>query len=404
MKKTNLVFLGHVDHGKSTLIGRLLFDTNSIPEEKIQEIKKASEEQGKEMEFAFFLDNLEEERKDEMTIDVIYSSFKTEDNDFLIIDCPGHKELIKNMMSGASNADSAVLVLSAKEGIEEQTKRHAFLAKNFGIDQFFVAINKMDLIDYNKDVFEKIKKEIEEFLLSIGVSKGNLFFIPISAKKGENISKKSDKMPWQEKTILQTVDENIIKKQENKQQKIIFVQDIYEVDNKKLIIGKVESGTIKIGDSLSFNLTDQDAILRSIESFNEKKSSAEIGESVGLVFDNIEFKGLRRGEVLSDFSISPKLEFDARIFPLLDNCPISSGEFKITCGTAESKCDLEILRIVNSSTMHEIQKKDLKNEEFARVKIKPLDKIVVDKFSNNPSLGRFILEQESKIVAAGIIL
>ncbi|MBS3160500.1 50S ribosome-binding GTPase [Candidatus Woesearchaeota archaeon] len=188
-EQVKIVIVGHMDHGKSTLIGRLLYDTNSLPQGKIEEIIRVSKELGRELEFAYLIDNLEEEREQQLTMDTAQTFFKTKNRNYVIIDAPGHKEFIKNMITGASQADAAVLLLDAKEGIKEQTRRHAYILKLLDIKNLIVAVNKMDLIDYNELKFNKIKQEILGSLSKIGLNPD--FIIPISALKGENILNKS---------------------------------------------------------------------------------------------------------------------------------------------------------------------------------------------------------------------
>ncbi|MBI5149119.1 50S ribosome-binding GTPase, partial [Candidatus Pacearchaeota archaeon] len=209
MQKINLVMLGHLDHGKSTLIGRILYDTQTLLPDKIKEVESIWKTLGKNNEFAFFLDAFQEEVEEGMTIDTIQVTLKTKKQEYSLIDCPGHKEFTKNMLSGASQASTAILVISARkeEGIQEQTKRHIFLAKMLGIEQLFVVVNKMDAINYDEKRFNEIKQQAEEFLRGIGYAK--IFFIPISAKNGENVLTKSENMKWYTgDTLLNIVDNN----------------------------------------------------------------------------------------------------------------------------------------------------------------------------------------------------
>lgn len=403
MNKINIVVLGHVDHGKSTFIGRLLYDHGLLKDEKIEEIKKASKEQGKEMEFAFFMDNFEEERKNEMTIDIIYTPFKSKNRDYMLIDCPGHKELIKNMMTGASKASSAILIVSAKEGIEEQTKRHAFLARNLGIKQIFVVINKMDLVNYDKEVYVKVKEEIVEILKELGYE--SVYCVPISAKKGENISQSAKEIDWAGESLMEVLDREIIDPESlDKNENLVLVQDIYNVDNENLLIGKVESGVLRIGDELSFNLIDKKGVLTGIKKFDGSVNEAKTGESVGMIFEGVDVGEIERGCVLSKSPIERRSEIEVRIFPLLEDVNVTEGDYKITCGTAEGRGEVEIIKNINSSNMEEVDNKEVKNEDFAEAKLKLKSEMIMDKFVKNPAIGRFLLEKENKIVAAGIVL
>ena len=205
MDYMKIVIVGHVDHGKSTLIGRLFFDTGCLPEEKIEEVRKTCEALGRDMEFAFVMDHLEEERSQGVTIDTAQTFFNTDKRSYVIIDAPGHKEFIKNMITGASQAESAILIVDAEEGVREQTKRHAYILSLLGLDQVIVVINKMDLVNYKEETFNKLKDDVTAFLSSIKIKPS--FVIPISAKEGDLVAKKLGRMEWYKgPTVLQALD------------------------------------------------------------------------------------------------------------------------------------------------------------------------------------------------------
>lgn len=411
MQKMNVVVLGHIDHGKSTLIGRLLYDSGSLPEEKIEEVKKTAEKLGKNMEFAFFIDSLEEEREDAMTIDIMHIPLKINEREYLLIDCPGHKELIKNMLSGASEADSAILVISAKkdEGVQEQTKRHLFLAKMLGIEQVFIAINKMDEVSYNEERFNEIKNSINKFLIKLNYDSKKIFFVPVSAKLGENILKKSGKIEWYKgECLVDLLKRNISTPLPLIERQFIgLVQDIYDIENKKLIITKVESGKITINDEIALNLCEQRGKIKSIEVYCEKRDFAEAGESIGLEIENVDLDKIKRGEVISKRELNKVGEITAEIFLLLDE-EVSEGEnLQIKCGTAEAECKLyRIEKIIDSSTAEEVTEKreTLSPREAAIAILKLSEPMIIEKFSHIPALGRFLLIKNKKIVAAGVVI
>jgi len=246
----NVVIVGHVDHGKSTLIGRLLYDSESLPEDKLAEVQKLFEEYKKRFEFAYFLDSFEEELKEERTIDTTRVLFKGR-NYYTVVDVPGHKEFIKNMLTGASHAQVAILVVSAPDGVQEQTRRHAFLVHMLGIRQIIVAINKMDLVDYKEDVFLKAEDEISQLLSSLGYSE--VIFLPISAMEGDNVYRPSGRMTWyQGATLIQSLDA-IEPEQESERALRLVVQDVYTADSEQITVGRVESGTLRKGDELIEN-------------------------------------------------------------------------------------------------------------------------------------------------------
>ena len=229
----NFVIVGHVDHGKSTLIGRLLYDTDSLPSDKIEEIKKTSEGLGRKTEFAYLLDHLEEERQQGLTIDTTQVFFKTDKRCYVIIDAPGHVEFVKNMVTGASQAEAAILIIDVKEGIKEQTKRHAYILSLLGLNQVVVILNKMDLVDFSEGRFNEVKKGAQEFLNSINMDP--LFYIPICAIKGDNIARRSERMNWYNgPTLLESLD--TLKSRESAENKpLIFpIQDAYKIDDKRI--------------------------------------------------------------------------------------------------------------------------------------------------------------------------
>ncbi|MFC1755716.1 GTP-binding protein, partial [Thermoproteota archaeon] len=243
------VIVGHVDHGKSTLIGRLLYDTESLPPDKIEEIRKTSKELGRDTEFAYLLDHLEEERQQGITIDTTQVFFKTDKREYIIIDAPGHVEFCKNMITGASQAEAAVLIVNVKEGVEEQTRRHATILSMLGIDQVVVVINKMDLIDFNKDSYSELKTQVEDLLKTFNIVAGR--YIPISALKGDNVAKPSSSMDWYDgPTVLEYLD--LLKSKETLENRsLIFpIQGIFKSDPERIAVGRLEAGKISKGQEV----------------------------------------------------------------------------------------------------------------------------------------------------------
>jgi elongation factor 1-alpha len=407
--KVNLVVIGHKDHGKSTLIGRLLYDSKAIPEQKIDEIRKELKQTGKKkFRFAFLLDSLEEERKGGLTIDIMQTPFKSKKYLYTIIDCPGHKEFMKKMLTGASQADAAVLVVSAKEGIQEQTRKHAFLVKTLGIKQLVVAINKMDLIAYKESHYQKICGQLERILNSLGYQ--DVPMIPVSAMEGDNIFKKSNKMWWYKGlTLIDTLDESIIPRTLplNKPLRGV-VQDVYlSEDNQEIIVCKIETGTLKPKKTIVFSPSGKRGVLQKILSFGSTVERAEPGDSVGLVVDGI--STIERGEVLSYPETQPKevKKFTAEVI-LFSDIQIKKGdELIIRYGTAEKKCKIQrILSEIDPINLTVRLKNPalLKEESVGEVEFLALEPICVEKYSDFPELGRFIIRGRKGTVAAGIIL
>jgi len=289
LQKINLVVVGHKDHGKSTLIGRLLFDSKAILEQKLQEIEDELKKSGKEeFKFAFILDSLEEERRGGLTIDVMQTPFKTKKYLYTIIDCPGHREFIKNMLTGASQADAAILVVSAKEGIQDQTKQHLFLIKTLGISQLILAVNKMDKVNYDAGRFEEVSKKLKEILSSLGY--GKVPIIPVSAFVGDNAFKRSEKMQWYDGlTLVETLDKTISPSTLPLNKPLRgCVQDIYEVEKRKIVVCKVETGVLESGNVVLFCPSGKKGLVRNVEVFGREARKAEPGDSVGLVVDGID--------------------------------------------------------------------------------------------------------------------
>src|SRR5229473_2738125 len=247
-----IVFVGHVDHGKSTLIGRILHDTGSLPEGKIEEIKKACAAEGMEFEFAFLLDALLEEQKQNVTIDTTEIPFRTARRRYAIIDAPGHKEFLKNMITGASRADAAVLVIAANEGVREQSRRHAYLLSLLGVKQIVVVVNKLDLVDFSERCFKEIESEYRKFLGELGLEAR--VFVPASAKNADNVASASKKMKWHRgPSVLEALD--LLERQSaDVDLPLRFcVQDVYRFDDRRIIAGRIETGKLKVGDELVFS-------------------------------------------------------------------------------------------------------------------------------------------------------
>lgn len=407
--RINLVVVGHKDHGKSTLIGRLLYDSKVILEQKLDEIRtELKQTMKKRFEFAFLLDSLEEERKGGLTIDIMHTPFKSKKYLYTIIDCPGHKEFIKKMLTGASEADAAVLVVSAKEGIQDQTKQHTFLIKTLGIKELVVAVNKMDMVAYEQSQYIKTCNELSRILQNLGYT--DVPMVPISAMKGDNVYRKSEKMKWYKGlTLIETLDETITpsKLPINKPLRGV-VQDVYPYrDNQQIIVCKIETGTLKPGKTVIFNPSGKSGSLVKILTFGSAVEKAEPGESVGLLIDGIHT--VERGEVLSYPENQPRniKKFIAEIV-LFSGIQIKNGdELIIRYGTAEKKCkvqkilsEIDPVNLTVSSKFPEI----LKDEGVGEVELLALEPICLEKFSDFPELGRFVIEGKKGTAAAGIVL
>ncbi len=392
MNQKNLVIVGHVDHGKSTLIGRILFDAKSLPEGFIEQIKKTCEELGKEMEFGFILDSLEEERKQGITIDTTQIFFKWKKRDYTIIDAPGHVEFIRNMITGASQADAAILIVDAKRGIEEQTKRHSYILSLLGIKKIVVVINKMDLVNWDVSIYEKIKKELEEILKKLNLEVHSI--IPVSAKDGDNVVNKSKRIDSGE-TLLESLDRIGI--EEGEKGKLRFpVQDVYKFDERRILVGRVESGEMQKGEEVLLQPSGKKTKIKSIENWSNKKEKLDLGESGGIVLEEPLF--VERGEVITREPIKIKKIFKVNLFWI--SSPESNPILKLT--TQESRCKIKANKIINSSTLEEKDTQEI--NDIVQGEVKCEKEIVFDDFSEIPNMGRFILEnEEGETIGAGII-
>lgn len=385
-----IVIVGHVDHGKSSLIGRLLFETKSLSQDKMNDIQKISKALGKEIELAFLIDHLKEERERNMTIDSSQLFFETQKRRYTIIDAPGHFELIKNMLTGASQAEAAILVIDAKAGIQEQTKRHAYLLKMLGIQTLIVAINKIDLISNENAVLKVLQDQILAFLHKLNLFPA--FIIPISAKEGINISK-----------LIEALDMLPSKSEDSKPLRMP-VQDIYLIDGKKIIVGKVASGSATSGENFSLYPLNQEVMIDSIV----EKKKAYAGENIGIIFkQNVPCK---RGDILADINTPPKMakEFTANLFWLGENPLILNTSLLIRCATQEKECKIiHIQKRMNSSSLEILEDyaSHLYLHEASQVTFETHDPLTFDSFSFIAETGRFILEDnQTNILGAGTLI
>lgn len=405
MDVLSFVIVGHVDHGKSTLIGRLLYDTDSLPPDKIDEIKKASAGMGKRTEFAYLLDHLEEERKQGITIDTTQVFFKTAQRRYVIIDAPGHVEFVKNMITGASQAEAAVLIVDVAEGVKEQTKRHSYMLSLLGLHQVVVVLNKMDLVKFAEERFDTVKKDVTEWLKSINIEP--TLFIPISAIEGDNIAAKSKNMDWYTgPTFLDSLD-TLQNKQPPEDKPLLFpIQDVYKIADKRINVGRVEAGVIEKGAEIKVLPGGQLTRINSIEKFLEKTDRAIASESIGMTTTDSVF--LDRGNIVCLPGAEPAVtdEIPANIFWMSKRDFTADQKVTIRCATQETSCKIQsINKRINSSTLEVIEENAsvIKNLEVAEVIIKTKKPVAIKDFNDVQELGRFVLVQDENICAGGII-
>jgi sulfate adenylyltransferase large subunit len=401
-----LVIVGHLDHGKSTLIGRLLLDTHSLPKQRLAELNRISKELGKETELAYLSDQLKEEREQNKTIDTTQLFFKTKKRNYIIIDAPGHVEFIKNMLSGASLAEAGVLIIDSKEGIMEQTRRHAYLLKMLGIKKLILVFNKLDLINYDAAKFQELKNEFLIFLDSLGLKP--LFVIPISAKTGLNISSKSLATPWYNgPSLLQALDLIQINENITDKQLRFSIQDVYSMDDEKIIAGKVLSGVLRQRQEIILMPSLEETKIKFIKTFSGKLKKASKGECVGLILENS--AKAQRGNIIAQKEKHPETvnRFKGNIFWISDQPLEINHEMSLRCSTQEAICVAErIEKRMNSSTLEIIEEesKELKTNESALVTFKTENPILIEKFSEIEELGRFIIEKEYMPQGIGVVV
>jgi sulfate adenylyltransferase subunit 1 (EFTu-like GTPase family) len=376
-----------------------------LPLDKYAEIQKSSEMLGKRVEFAFVMDCLEEERSRGITIDTTQTFFKTPKRRYVIIDAPGHKEFLKNMITGSSQAEVAILIIDSFEGIRDQTKRHAYILGMLGLKQVCVLLNKIDLVDYSKDKFGELKAEITDFLGRLNIRP--TYILPISAIHGDNVATPSEKIPWFDgPTVLEALD--TFKELKVEEKPLRFpIQDIYQIDGERVLVGRIEAGHLKKGETLFLLPNNRKVTVKSIKKFlSDDVTTASFEESIGIAL-----KGrprVKRGQILSaDVSSKISDRISANIF-WMDPAGFHSGDpLLFRCVTQEVPCRIEkINRKFDPASMELIEKDafSIEGAEVADVLIQLEEKVVADPFNEIPEMGRFVLEKEGRPVAGGIIL
>ena len=409
----NLVFIGHVDHGKSTTVGRLLFDAGAVDEQTVKRLREEAEKLGKAtFEFAFMMDRMKEERERGVTIDVAHKDFQTPKYYFTIIDAPGHRDFVKNMITGASQADAAVLVVAAPEGVMAQTKEHAFLSRTLGIKQLIVALNKMDAANYDEAKFNETKQQVENLLKSIGYDVSKIPFIPISAYKGDNVVKKSENMPWYKgPTLFESLDNLSAPEKPTDKPLRIPVQDAYSITGIGTVpVGRVETGVIKVGDKVTFNPAGATGEVKSIEMHHQPMQQAEPGDNIGFNVRGIGKSDVKRGDVCGPADHPPTVvkEFTAQVVILQHPSAIAPGYTPVFhAHTAQVACTVtELVKKLDPKNGQVLEEnpKFIKAGDVAIVKIVPTKPMVIEKASEFPPLGRFAIRDMGATIGAGLVL
>ncbi len=407
-EQLKIVIVGHVDHGKSTFVGRLFHDTGSLPEGKLEQLQAVAQRRGVPFEWANLMDALQSERDQNITIDTAQIWFRTPKRQYVIIDAPGHKEFLKNMITGAASAEAALLLIDANEGIQEQSRRHGYMLNLLGIRQVVVLVNKMDLQDYSQQRFEQIERDFRAFLLSIGLRAGQ--FIPIAAKQGDNIATLSPRMPWWTgPTVVEALDQFTVAELPHDQPLRFPIQDVYRFDERRILAGRVEAGSVKVGDRLLFTPGNKASTVKSIERWNAPSCDiATAGESIGLMLTEQIF--VERGTVAA-LEMSPPYEltrFKARVF-WLGRMPFLKGRiYRLKLATQEVDCEIEsIERVIDASTLETISRKEkevlIGRHEVAELTLRTKRPLAFDVHSEIRATGRFVIVDGFDVSGGGII-
>jgi elongation factor 1-alpha len=415
----NLVFIGHVDHGKSTLVGRLLLDTGHIEQHVIDKFRKEAEEKGKAtFEFAWAMDHLKEERERGLTIDVAHRRFDTDKYYFTIIDAPGHRDFVKNMITGTSQADAAVLLVEAPAGVMAQTKEHVWLSKTLGVEQMIIAINKMDATKppWDENRYNEVVEQISSLLKTVGYKTDEMLFVPVSAFTGDNSVEKSDNMPWWKgPTILGALDTITEPKKPTELPLRWPVQDVYTITGIGTVpVGRVETGVITPDIKIVFQPSDKVGEVKSIEMHHEQIPKAEPGDNVGINIRGIAKNDIRRGDVAGPVDNPPAVakSFTAQIAVLNHPSVLTEGYTPVFhAHTAQVACTFEeIQKKLNPKDATVLEERSdekpilLTTGDAAIVKVRPTKPMVIEKHSEFPQLGRFAVRDMGQTVAAGVVL
>jgi len=406
----NIVIVGHVDHGKSTLIGRLLVDTNSLPQGKLEQIKELCRRNSKPFEYAFLLDALKDEQSQGITIDTARCFFKTEKRNYIIIDAPGHIEFLKNMITGAARAETAILVIDAAEGVCENSRRHGFMLSMLGVKKVIVAINKLDLVNYSQDLFNNITGEYGKFLEKLNISPEG--YIPVSALMGHNIALRGENMPWYKgKTVLETMDMLPCEPPPIEQVFRMPLQDVYKFtknnDDRRIFAGTIETGSIKAGEKIVFYPSGKRSTLKSIECFPKKHiECAFAGQAAGFTIEEQIY--IKRGEIMTiDGQDAPLVsaKVKANIFWLGKEALRKNKKYSLKIGTEKIGFVVEeIIRVINSSDLSTVAGDCVNCNEAAECIIKTDRVFAFDIAEKLGNTSRFVIVDDYEIRGGGIIL
>ncbi|MDD6286071.1 translation elongation factor EF-1 subunit alpha [Methanosphaera sp. Vir-13MRS] len=399
----NLAFIGHVDHGKSTLVGHLLLLEGAIAEQQLDE---------GEDKFRFVMDKLGEERERGVTIDLAHAKFETQKYEYTVVDCPGHRDFVKNMITGASQADAAVLVVAANDGIMPQTKEHIFLSRTLGINQLIIAINKMDVIDYDEAKFNELKEELGKLISTVGFKPSEVPFIPVSAFEGDNITEKSSNTPWYKgNTLIQELDALDEPDKPVNLPLRLPVQDVYSITGVGTVpVGRVETGVLHTAENIAFEPAGVTGEVKSIEMHHETLEEAVPGDNVGFNVRGVGKNDIKRGDVAGTTKNPPSVakEFKAQVVVLQHPGVITVGYTPVFhAHTAQVACTFLSLDVKLDPATGQPKEENpdfLKTGDAALVTIKPTKPMVIENIKEIPHMGRFAIRDMGQTVAAGMCI
>ena len=403
LEHINLAFIGHVDHGKSTLVGHVLLKEGAIAEQQLAD---------GENRYRNIMDTTDEERKKGVTIDLAHKKFSTKKYDYTVVDCPGHRDFVKNMITGASQADAGVLVVAADDGVMPQTKEHVFLSKTLGINQLIVAVNKMDLVDYSEDKYNELKEDVGNLIRTVGFNPETVPFIPLSAFEGDNIKEASDNMSWYKgDTLIGALDKLSAPEKPIDLPLRIPVQDVYSITGVGTVpVGRVETGVMKKGENVIFKPSGKSGVVTSIEMHHEQFDTAEPGDNIGFNVRGVGKNDIRRGDVAGHTDTAPTVakEFEAQIVVLQHPGVITVGYTPVFhCHTSQVACTFtELSKKINPATgeIAEEAPDFLKTGNAAIVKVRPTKPMCIENAKEIPQMGRFAIRDMGQTVAAGLCL
>jgi len=404
--QVRIVIVGHVDHGKSTLVGRLLHETGSLPDGKLEMLQAVSARRGMPFEWSFLLDALQTERDQGITIDTTQIRFRTKSRDVVLIDAPGHAEFLRNMITGASQADGAVLIIDALEGVRDQTRRHGYLLHLLGIKQVAIVVNKMDRVDFSETRFNEISDEISTHLIGLGVTPTAI--IPISARDGDGVAERTARIGWYNgPTVVEALDQLTPARALDSLSLRLPVQAIYKFDDRRIVAGRIESGHLGAGDEIIIMPAGKIARVKSVENWPEGAPSFRrgAGRSVGITLDRELF--LERGDIIAHAKTAPRdtRRLRARIFWLHD-APLKAGaSILVRLGTMESRATIVAIdKAVDPGELASVETSQIGRNHVGEIDIALAKPVAADAYTDNPRTGRLVIEVNGRIAGGGLVL